>query len=271
MSKIIVKYITSFIILLSINSSFIVFWNKIQDSSWSSQTISELKGSLKELKNEQQWLNYKLNILKWNKKLNSLFKKDLSLSEIDEIKSIVNNYKKINIPLNITLDKKSKNIEDITDTRKKIIAERISFYKKLIIYIDKTKLNNYKSYIKSDTQILRDKKNINAKIDKNKQILEKKVEKIKLKIKKHDEILNKKLKIIIKNKIDEKISNLKNNPKFKNLDKKIKKELLKKTINKINIKIIKLQKDDSKSILSLKKIEIYNIAIEKINILYNEY
>jgi len=108
-----IKFFILIIILLFINSNFVVFWYIIQKSTWSLQTISELKGSLKDLKNKEQWLNYKLNILKWNKKLNSLFKKDLNINKINNIKSIVNKYKQINISLNIKLNKESKNLEDI--------------------------------------------------------------------------------------------------------------------------------------------------------------
>jgi len=261
-----------FMTLLFFNSSvFSSSWNIINISTWSTQTISELKGSLKELNNEKKWLDSKLNILKWNKRLNNLFKKDLSLSEIEKIKIIVNKYRKININLNIILNEKSKNTEDITGIRKEIIAQRINFYKKLIIYIDKNKLERYKSYVKSDTQILKDKKNINAKINISKKILQNKVNKIRIKIKKHDSILNEKLKIIIKNKIKEKIDNLKNNTKFKTLNNSIKKEVLLKTVEKIKIKIGKLYDIENRTTIILKKIEIYNIAIEKINELYSEY
>jgi len=250
---------------------FSATWENIKTLTWTSQTISELKWNLKELNNEKEWLDYKLNILKWNKRLNLLFKKDLNKKEVYEIVKIVTIYRKINTNLNIILDKKSKNLEDITDIRKEIISERISFYKKLIVYIDKQKLWKYKQYIKSDIEILKDKKIINAKIDINKQKLETKVNIIKTKIKKHDKILNEKLKIIIKNKLEEKIIKLKNNFNFKLLTDKQKRNVLLETVRKINLKIDTLRNTDNKTTIILKKIEIYNMAIEKITELSNEY
>ena len=138
------KKLLIFLIVLSLSfidySTYANTWDlELNSAEQNSETISDLKDNIKVLNNEKDWLDDKLILLKEEKELRDFFIKDLNFWEIEQIKYIISNYRTENIKLNSELAQKSKELEDISETRKKIIARRIQFYKDLIIYIDKYK------------------------------------------------------------------------------------------------------------------------------------
>jgi len=96
------------------------------------------------------------------------------------------------------------------------------------------------------------------------QILENKVDTIKEKIDENNKKLEIKINDVLENKIKERIKNIKENEKYKNIDKNIKNNLFINYIKLIEIKIISIKKEDL--ILSQKelKINIFNSLKELI-------
>jgi hypothetical protein len=138
-------------------------------------------------------------------------------------------------------------------------------------YVEISKLPNYLEYIKWDLIIFKEKKDVNELIYVNEEILNQKVENIKEKIIKNKEILDDKKEEIINKKIDEKINILKENDKFKKLTNEQKKEIILWIIEKIKIKIKKIENSWQKYVLQNKKIELYNTLLLSLDSLYNTY
>ena len=118
--------------------------------------------------------------------------------------------------------------------------------------------------------MLKEKKDIKAEVNRKKEILETKVKLIKEKIIEHNINLNENLKKTIENKLNEKLENLKNNEKFKFLKRETKQRVIEKTIIKVKIKINNLENEITKTVATMKKIEIYMIVLERLEKFKNE-
>ena len=185
------------------------------------KTIKELKENIDNLNNKKNDLNTKIELLKNSKwELKNFFRENLNEKEVDEIKEIVGLYKIYQGRLNKKLVEKARESGETIEERKRLLETKKELYKKLIPYIKKEKLNNYVEFIRWDFEILKEKKFVSANIKRKEGLIENKVSFIKEKVKKHKKYLNQNLKSIIEKKTDEKIENLRNNDKFRILDKK---------------------------------------------------
>ncbi len=274
MKKYIYSLLTYISLFFCVSLSYANSWETIISSeswSWGVETISSLKDNLRNLEDEKIWLENKLNLLKEETYLRGFFTQNPSDAEVYEIKKIIEEYRKVNISLNVELKEKSDKLEDISETRKQIVHERLEFYKKLVKYIDKAKIDEFKDYVKSDTQILRNKKEINYEINKNQKKLEEKVEIIKWRIKEYKTDFDERLRELIEVKVNEKISNLENSEKFISLSHELKRSVIEKTIEKIKSKMELFKKSEDKSSIDSKKVEIYEITLIKLNEVLGKY
>lgn len=268
--KKILQYIFLLQILLSI--SYVANWYSWEADLDNTKSLKEIKNNLADLKEEKVNLKQKLNLfIEETWELKKFFKKNLSKEDLSNIKEIVDLYNVYSNKLEEQLKKKAKDFENSSEEKSLLLKEKLNAYKKLTPYIDVDKLPNYLEYIKGDLIIFKEKKDVNELIYVNEEILNQKVENIKEKIVKNKELLDDKKEEIIKNKIDEKINILKENKKFKNLTNEEKKEIILNIIEKIKIKIKKIETDWQKNILINKKIDLYNTVLISLDTLYNNY
>ena len=236
------------------------------------KTIKELKENIDNLNNKKNDLNTKIELLKNSKwELKNFFRENLNEKEVDEIKEIVGLYKIYQGRLNKKLVEKARESGETIEERKRLLETKKELYKKLIPYIKKEKLNNYVEFIRWDFEILKEKKFVSANIKRKEGLIENKVSFIKEKVKKHKKYLNQNLKSIIEKKTDEKIENLRNNDKFRILDKKTKLRIIQKTIIKVKTKIKKIENEFIKTSGIPKKTWIYELILDKLNIFKKEF
>lgn len=236
------------------------------------KTIKELKQNIDKLDKVTIDLDNELKELNTNYELKSFLRSDLNIVDIKKIKKIASNYNinKVNIEDNLLL--KADKFESILSERKLLLEEKRKFYSWLIPYIDSRYKFEYLDYIKKDAKIFNEQNNVTNNIILKKEILTTKVENIESRIKKHNDFINNSIRSIIETRLDEKIFNLRKNPRFKNLSYTSKIKVLEKTITKIKSKLILLKNTTthtdslikpSINILN-KKIETFNIAVDKL-------
>jgi len=251
------------LLILIINLLLIVnisYWN-----SWEVQnnkTISESQNYINELKEQELELKDKwISFTKENWKITSFIIDSLSKEDIEKLEEILKRYyKKRDIISKEILN--SKDQDEIKRLKKEWLRIKINLYKEIVPYIDKTKIQSYLEYIKSNIDIYEKDKNIKSEI-KNEEIkLKKKVTNIKYKIIEHRKELNDNLKKIIIERLKQKINNIKENPKFQKLSKKKKIELFELMLKRLWEKKDILDNLDKQTTIIKKKIEIYEIAIE---------
>lgn len=238
------------------------------------KTIKELKENIDILDTEKNELDQALLNLNTDYELKTFLRTDLTLVELNKIRIIVQEYNTNKLKIETELELKAKSLESVIDEQKLLLEEKRKLYSWLIPYINKEFTQDYLDYIRWDTEIFREQKNITTDIIVKKEILSTKVEKIENKIKEHREFINENIRNIINEQLEEKIQSLANNESFKvlSLDSKVK--VLDKTIIKVKIKLQNLQKnlvDLTNWInilnwedLSDKKIETYYITVEKL-------
>ena len=264
-----------FLIILVFLISFtqVSFWldkDTVLDDN--KKTIKELKNNIEDLKEEKVNLKEKYNLLieeTWE--LKKFFNSNLKDEDYSTIKEIVKEYNVSTKKIEEKIKKNAKEFENSETEKKLFLIEKIKVYKKLVPFIDKTKLDNYLEYIKWDLKILGENKDVSEQIYVKEEIISKKVEKIKEKIVKNNEVINEKLKKIVNKKIEEKIDLLKNSEKFKNLDNEWKRNVISKIQSSIQEKIDAWEKDEKKSTISKKKLELYKLLLSSFNDLYIQY
>nr|MDD3719804.1 hypothetical protein [Candidatus Gracilibacteria bacterium] len=223
-------------------------------------TIKELQQNIKVLEEKQGEITKKFSSdLGDIGDIKNFLKDNLSEKEVEEIKLIINNYNKSKENI---IDNNN-NLEDI---KQSLLDLKKEVYKKLIPYIEQGNLQDYLNYIKTNVEVFKQGKDLDYEIDKNKELLEQKVSLIKEKIKVHESELKNEIDELINKKIDEKIDIIKNNEKFKILDLEKRKALISKTIEKIKEKL----NDIEVTTENQKKIDIYNIVIQKLEEVFSE-
>ncbi len=252
-----------FLLILIINLLLIVnisYWN-----SWEIQnkkTISESQNYINKLKEKEVELKNKWDLFtKENWKITSFIIDSLSKKDIEKLENILKKYYKERDIINKKI-KDSNDDEEIKKLKKQGLKIKINLYKEIVPYIDKTKIQSYLEYIKSNIDIYEKDKNIKSKIKSEEIKLKKKVINIKYKIIEHRKELNDNLKKIIIERLNQKINNIKENPKFQKLSKEKKIELFKLMLKRLSEKKDVLDNLDKQTTIIKKKIEIYEIAIE---------
>lgn len=225
------------------------------------KTIKELKDNIQSLDEEDKSIRLKDEFLKENSDFRSFFKEDLSIKDIDDIKEILELYKIYSSRLDQKLTTESKNLLETTETKDSLIEQRKDLFKKLVPYIDISKIDDYLEYVKSDAYLLKEKKEIKDDIIRKKWIIDEKITHLKEKIEEHKKTLDSRIIWIVNEKMDAKIDDIKNNPWFMSLEIEKKIEIIKKTIDKIRENLESIDKEEKSN---EKKLEIYKIAIEKL-------
>lgn len=193
-------------------------------------TIKDLQNNIKVLEQKQGEISKKFSSDFWDIwEIQKFLKTNLSENEVSEINSIISNY-------NFSKDKINLQLNDDIKTKKLLLDLKKETYKNLTPYIENSKLNDYLNFIKLNVDIFKQWRELNQEIDKNKELLDKKVTSIKEKIKVHESELNSEITKLINDKIDEKLEIIKNNKKFIVLDLETRKILITKTIEKIILK-----------------------------------
>lgn len=262
------KYIiitSLFVFLISFtNVSFWYSWNNDDKI----ETIRDLKDNLNDLNNKNTTLNFQINkAIKKTWQLKSFFREDLTLKELSELKEVFDLYKIYSDRINKAFDENIKNSENTDKSKLNLLKEKAWVYKRLTPYIRRDKLRDFLSFIKSDLNITKKKKDIEEDLYFKKNTLNKKVAIIKEKIVEHKKALDEKLEKIIVEKVAIKIAKLKNSINFKKLPYNLKKKALNNVISKIEIKINSFKANISN--LNKKKLELYKIIKFKLEELNN--
>lgn len=258
------------ILVVSQNTTFWASWEtNIVVSTWvihidSNKTIKELNAEVKKLNSEKKSTNIK--IVKAKNKLNiqNFIKEELSEKEKYEVKELLYLYNAYKDQLNKKLESKSKELKETSQIKNNIISNKKEIYNKLVPYIKKEKFNEYLDFIQIDLEVEIEKNEIIDSTIKKTTILNKKVENIKEKIIEHNKQLEEKLKIIISEKVDEKIKNFTSSSKYKLLDSNWKESVIKKLIYKTNFQVEELKSIEDKTSLLERKINIFEIIQEKL-------
>lgn len=214
-------------------------------ASW--LTIKELSQNIEKLKEEKIELDQKTKILSkeyWE--LISFMRNDLNSNELNEIKSNIESFiEKRNILQN-DLKLKIEKLLDVEKEKRDLILLRADIYKYLAKYVAREKREAFIEHIKFQTQSEKESKDLIESILKSQNILDQKVTYIKEKIETHREDLNAKIEISITQKIKQRIDEIDKDPKYKEIDQKIKNKIYNDFINQLENRL----KDLEKSILS---------------------
>ncbi|MDD3793554.1 MAG: hypothetical protein PHI37_01985 [Candidatus Gracilibacteria bacterium] len=239
----------------------------------STKTIRELKENIEGLDKAKEDLYIKIKDFAPDQKLKSYFREDLTLVDLENIRLIIDEYNKNKYVLEIELQEKSKQLLDTSDIRKKLLEEKKELYKKLTSFIKSSEYSNYLEYIKSDTTIYFEKKEIDSDIYRKQEILNNKVNILEEKIKEHRIYIEESLQKLVEGKMDEKLEFLKQNKNFSGLTNIQKVEVIEKTIIKTQtfIKSYEDEIQNSANINNNKKIEVYNIVLQKLEDFKNSY
>lgn len=228
------------------------------------KTIKELKNEVKIIDEEKKVTDKNFNILKERIVIYNFFKENLTEVEKIELNKLTNEYKITKEKLNIQLQLRSKKLQNTEWTIKKLLENEKEIYKKLIPFIKTEKYQDYKSFIKKDLDIINKNSTLESNLVKKETIIKNKVADLKDKIEEHNQLLSDKLKNLVNNKIDEKLTELTSKEKFKELKQESKYKLFNKLVIDIEKKKNILQDKENKTRLLIKKIELYKIIIERI-------
>lgn len=236
-----------------------------------SKTIRELKENIEELDKNKDELIIKSKDFSPDSLLKSYFRDDLNSKDLTNLKVIIDDYNKDRRRLELELNKLSKELKTTTNIKIKLLEEKKDLYKRLTPFIKVDNYKDYLKYIKADTSLYSEKKEIDSDIIRKQEIINNKVEVLEERIKRHKSYLEDNLRMLVEKKLEEKISQLSENPWFASLTTENKIKVLNKTILKIQWRI-----DTIKEINTIteswiyswssneKKIEIYNITLEKL-------
>lgn len=255
-------YVTLFVFILSTKS----YADDLVISD-TTKTIRELKENIEWLDKAKEDLYIKLKDFAPDQKLKSYFKEDLNLVDLENLRITIDEYNKNKNILERELQEKSKQILDTTEIRKELLEEKKELYKNLTKYIKVDQYENYKEYIKSDTAIYSERKEIDSDIYRKQELINTKVNILEEKIKEHRTYLEESLQRLVEWKMDEKLEFLSKNKNFANLKNEEKVLVIDKTIIKTQTLITEFQNEDlvtSSNLNNTKKIEIYNIVLNKL-------
>ncbi len=240
------RYVKIIFIVLFILSIF----GKVSASTW--VTIVELKQNIAILQEKQKEIYQKTPDLSSISDVKEFLKDDLTLSQIEEINKIIKDYNDFKVQ------------KGVLDYEKKLLNIKKETYRKIIVFVDTEKLQDYLDYIKDSLKAIKQNNLIKDEISKNKEILDEKVTIIKEKIKINNDEFENDLNELITTKIDEKLQLFKDNKDFINLSLEKRKYILERIIKNVQIK----KEKKVLSRISVWKIElyVYDLLIEKLQI-----
>ena len=237
-------------------------------------TIQQMKDNLEELKTEKQEIwNKWTELSQVNGKILDFLKDDLSNEDIQVIQALSLDFQQRQAFYELQL---KNNAEENFDTsvaadndtaavKDNFIQYKLTFYKKLVPYVNIALKDQYLEYIRFNIAIEQEEKTIKEKIYKQEEGIEERVETIKEKIKEHKEDLEEKLEILIRDKIQEKIENILTKPEIINLSNPVKIQILKAVEVKLVQKKEEFISNNADTEYARKKIAIYVIVIEVLN------
>ncbi len=231
------------------------FFGKVSASTW--VTIVELKQNIVILQEKQKEIYEKTPDLSSVSDIKIFLKDDLTIDQINEIKKIILDYN----------DFKTNNI-NIEDYQNQLLFVKKETYKKLTVYVKNEKLDKFLNYIRDNLETIKQDNLIKDEISKNKEILEEKIDTIKIKIKENKDESENNINDIINIKVDEKIKIIKENKDFQKLALEKRKYIITQVVKKIELK--KSKKEKTWNQLNERELYIYDIVIEKLNLFLKE-
>jgi hypothetical protein len=183
-----------------------------------------LKQNIAILQEKQKEIYQKTPDLSSISDVKEFLKDDLTLSQIEEINKIIKDYNDFKVQ------------KGVLDYEKKLLNIKKETYRKIIVFVDTEKLQDYLDYIKDSLKAIKQNNLIKDEISKNKEILDEKVTIIKEKIKINNDEFENDLNELITTKIDEKLQLFKDNKDFINLSLEKRKYILERIIKNVQIK-----------------------------------
>ena len=265
--KIIFKCLTLLLLLCSFNISNT---NAKLVSFSGDTTIRQLQTNIWKLNNINNNLQDDIYSLNHNYNVKKYLKINLTDQEIKLIKSKIWFYNDQKIRFENILKTNSHKLQKVEYEKKQLMYIKRDFYKFLLWYIHLDYKNEYFKYIKEDLNIYNKQNIIKSNIISSREKLDKKVEALEDRITTHKVLINHSINEIIKNRITQKINNLKYNKKYIILDNETKIKVLEKTIVRLKIKKQNYISTNNMYLLmnkniADKKIKSYDYAILMIN------
>jgi len=198
-----------------------------------------------------------LQELQNSERIRWFFKNNLSEVELEELSIIIKTYIE---------ERKNHHI----DEQDKTILLKKNLYKDMIPYVELWQMESYLNYIQDDANIIKRQGQLSKELSKNQELLENKVDFIETKITEHKKTFSATLRDSIDQKIDQKISLLREGSKFSTLSVESKISVLEKTIRKIKIRISNVEQMSDRTDILETRLELFYIILEKIESFKNE-
>jgi len=237
-----------------------------EDKDDKNKTIKELKTNIAELQSDKKHITTTFNaFILQNGNLRKFFKYDLDSTEMSWIESIITRYNSRRFKTEWLLKAKARQWEDTTIITSDLLSLKKDLYIAFLPYIDSSQLWEYKVFIKADLKNTKQDKNIQSDIYKKEKIVEEKRSIIQEKIDASDLNLEEKKYKFIESKINKRLKNYEQSPRFKSLTLHKQKFIFWKVLWKITERRIALESSENIWTKS-KKIKLYKIvewALEK--------
>lgn len=280
------KLLVLFLVIFSFTP--LVYSNDTESTifSWATnkETISEISTKIKELWEDQVQESDNKKIFLETYRFNQYFKRNLSEEDKTTIRAIAEKYvistrdleeELTSLLNNIQQDNtiSDENLEKIESTKTSILESKKELYKDLTPFVDIKKYEDYLEYISQEVRNDKKTKDISSKLVIQKIKLSEKVTTIEEKIEANHEKLNNDINLIIEARIEKKISEFVNHPKFMKLSDQAKTKVLDITLRKIKIRISNIENNsiNTSSQLLTRKKDTYLLIAEKIQEIQNQY
>lgn len=207
-----------------------------------SLTIRELSQNIEKLKEEKVELTIKTKELsKEYGELISFMRNDLTGQELKEIMENIEYFIEKRSALQKDLNIKINQLLDVEKEKMDLILLRADIYKYLSKYVARDKRETFIEHIKFQTQSEKESKDLIEEIRKSQNILDQKVTYIKEKIDTHREDLQTRIDIAITQKIRQRIDEIENNPKYKEITQATKNKIYRDFISELQKRIWEIE------------------------------
>ena len=257
--KKILLWVISILSILHFGEIYAQTWEIIEDKS-----IKEIKQNIEKLNSDKNLISNQYSEFKYESNLATYFKSNLKRIDIQNIETLITKYNETFTELNKELIAKAKNLENTQETKNKILQAKKDMYLGMLDYIDPNKYSQYLEYIRWDATISKKQVEIRSEIVSKEEIYEKKVTTIEKKIEQNKLEVAQRLEKVISDKIDEKITEMKNNDSFNQLSIDLQVQVIEKTLEKVNLTIESLKQLEQKDINTNQKINLYYILNDKL-------
>jgi len=173
--------------------------------------------------------------------LRKYFKYELNDNELDSVEKIIIDYNFRRFKTESLLKEKAHQLEDTTVIVSDLLSIKKDLYISFLPYIEITKLEEYKAFIKADFEATKQDKNIQSDIYKKEKIVEEKKIIIQKKIDAGELSLQEKKNKFIEEKISKKLTSYSQSSRFKSLTIEKRKFVFGKVLEKIIDRRIKLE------------------------------